>query len=186
MSSEVKGTVGSWELVWKSVPRGASGMAHVEVRRRGASGAGKLVEVRWRRDADGLWLELPDGVRGYDFEGESGDDGRVVYRLTRRGLSGGDESREGLSFARAGEEQAAAGAAGARKGTRVRAQMPGKILRILAQAGAQVEKGQPILVMEAMKMENEIRAPQSGTLGTFKVTEGQAVETGADLVELKG
>jgi 3-methylcrotonyl-CoA carboxylase alpha subunit len=60
--------------------------------------------------------------------------------------------------------------------------MPGKIVRILVQAGAQVEKGQPLLVMEAMKMENEIRAAGAGKVSAVKVIEGQAVETGADLM----
>jgi 3-methylcrotonyl-CoA carboxylase alpha subunit len=83
---------------------------------------------------------------------------------------------------RAGEESAAAGAAaGPKKGVRVRAQMPGKIISISAKPGDVVEKEQPLLVMEAMKMENVIRAPQAGKIGQVKVTAGQAVETGADL-----
>ena len=59
--------------------------------------------------------------------------------------------------------------------------MPGKILRISVKAGDSVEKGQALLVMEAMKMENEIRASHSGKIAALKVSEGQAVETGADL-----
>ena len=56
--------------------------------------------------------------------------------------------------------------------------MPGKILRIHVASGAPVERGQPLMVMEAMKMENEIKATQAGVMGQIKVTEGQAVETG--------
>ena len=74
-----------------------------------------------------------------------------------------------------------AGALSTKKNLRVRAQMPGKILRLNLKAGDSVEKGQTILVMEAMKMENEIRAPHSGKVSHLKVSEGQAVETGADL-----
>jgi biotin carboxyl carrier protein len=48
-----------------------------------------------------------------------------------------------------------------------------------------VERGQPLLVMEAMKMENEIRASQAGKVIAVKVSEGQAVETGADLMNLE-
>lgn len=169
--SEIKGKVGKFELTWKSVPRGPQGSAHVEI-------AGKTYSVAWRRDADGLWLELPYGVYGYDLEGDLNDDGRLLYSVTQRGGSG---HWAGLSFMRLGEEQAVGAAAGAKKGVRVRAQMPGKIIRVLTQTGAMVEKDQPILVMEAMKMENEIRAPQAGKVGTLKVNEGQAVETGADL-----
>ncbi len=77
------------------------------------------------------------------------------------------------------------GAGAKKKGVRVRAQMPGKIVRILVQPGAEVQRGQPLLVMEAMKMENEIRASQAGKVVAVKVSEGQAVETGADLLNLE-
>jgi acetyl/propionyl-CoA carboxylase alpha subunit len=179
-----QGTVGKWEFTWKKVPRGPQGTALVEVRERSAVGvAGKIapareVAVRWRRDADGIWLELPGGVHGFDVQGEQGDEGRTVYQLAERG---GDAYWQGLSYLHAGEEQAAAGASGVKKDLRVRAQMPGKILRVSVKVGDRVEKGQSLLVMEAMKMENEIRATQSGKVTAVKVAEGQAVETGADL-----
>jgi biotin carboxyl carrier protein len=60
--------------------------------------------------------------------------------------------------------------------------MPGKILRIHVEVGVVVKKGQAIMVMEAMKMENEIKSPQDGTIKEIKVSEGHAVETGAELV----
>lgn len=172
------GKVGNWEFIWKTVPRGPQGTAQVEVRAKGAATGARLIDVRWRRDADGLWLELPDGVHGYDIQGEPGDDGRAVFQVAERGGAG---YWQGLSYLHAGEEQVAGAGAGAKKGMRVRAQMPGKILRIHAKAGDAVERGQSLMVMEAMKMENEIKAPQAGVLGQVKVTEGQAVETGADL-----
>ena len=136
----------------------------------------------WRRDADGIWLELPDGLHGFDIQAEAGDEGRSVYQVNERS---GENFWQGLSYLHAGEEQAAAGTSGAKKGVRVRAQMPGKILRINVKAGATVEKGQSLIVMEAMKMENEIRATQAGVVAQVKVTEGQAVETGADLCVLE-
>jgi biotin carboxyl carrier protein len=62
---------------------------------------------------------------------------------------------------------------------RLTAPMPGRILRLLAAAGAEVAAGQGLLVIEAMKMENELRAPQSGRLRELLVREGEAVEAGA-------
>ncbi|MFI5182760.1 MAG: biotin/lipoyl-containing protein [Vicinamibacteria bacterium] len=62
---------------------------------------------------------------------------------------------------------------------RLAAPMPGKIVRILVSAGAWAEAGQGLVVMEAMKMENELRAPRSGTVREVHVREGQTVETGA-------
>jgi 3-methylcrotonyl-CoA carboxylase alpha subunit len=140
---------------------------------------GKTVELRWKKDAEGIWIELPHGVFGYDISGHADDEGRTVYTVSQRQAPG---AWSGLSLMRAGEESAAAGAAaGPKKGVRVRAQMPGKIISISAKPGDVVEKEQPLLVMEAMKMENVIRAPQAGKIGQVKVTAGQAVETGADL-----
>ena len=62
--------------------------------------------------------------------------------------------------------------------------MPGKILRVHIKKGDLVKKGQSLMVMEAMKMENEIKATQDGVVKEIKVNEGQAIETGADLIIL--
>ena len=62
---------------------------------------------------------------------------------------------------------------------RLTAPMPGRIVRVLSSAGADVVAGQGLMVIEAMKMENELRAPRSGRLTELLVREGQAVEAGA-------
>jgi biotin carboxyl carrier protein len=58
------------------------------------------------------------------------------------------------------------------------APMPGKIIRVLVKAGDAVETGQGLLVVEAMKMQNEIRSPKSGKVERLQVVEGQAVNAG--------
>jgi len=58
------------------------------------------------------------------------------------------------------------------------APMPGKIVRVLVEAGEAVEVKQGLLVVEAMKMQNEIRSPKSGTVERLLVTEGQTVNAG--------
>jgi len=58
------------------------------------------------------------------------------------------------------------------------APMPGKIIRVLIQTGEKVEAGQGLLVVEAMKMQNEIRSPKSGTVERLLVKEGQPVNAG--------
>jgi biotin carboxyl carrier protein len=58
------------------------------------------------------------------------------------------------------------------------APMPGKIVRVLVQAGEKVEVGQGLIVVEAMKMQNEIRSPKSGTVERLLVQEGQPVNAG--------
>ena len=76
---------------------------------------------------------------------------------------------------------APAGAAGA---VAVTAPMPGKILGVKASAGQAVKRGQVLLILEAMKMENEIGAPQDGTVATINVAVGDSVEPGATLATL--
>ena len=67
---------------------------------------------------------------------------------------------------------------------RVSAVMPGRVVAILAQEGETVTVGQGVLVLEAMKMENEIRAETEGTLKTLSVEVDQAVEAGDPLFEI--
>jgi biotin carboxyl carrier protein len=62
------------------------------------------------------------------------------------------------------------------------APMPGKIIRILVKTGDVVESGQGLVVVEAMKMQNEIRSPKSGTVGKIIAKEGDAVNAGDVLI----
>ena len=76
---------------------------------------------------------------------------------------------------------APSGAVGAVK---VNAPMPGKILAVKANAGQAVKKGDVIIVLEAMKMENDIVAPQDGTIASVSCAVGDSVEAGALLASL--
>ena len=62
--------------------------------------------------------------------------------------------------------------------------MPGTILKVSAVQGAAVKKGDLLVVLEAMKMENEILAPRDGTVAQVAVNKGSTVDTGALLVVL--
>lgn len=66
----------------------------------------------------------------------------------------------------------------------VKAPMPGRIVKVLVKAGDEVEVGQSLLVIEAMKMENEVRAKSACTIGEVHVSEGMAVEANAKLLSL--
>ncbi|CAL95685.1 acetyl/propionyl/methylcrotonyl-CoA carboxylase subunit alpha [Azoarcus olearius] len=65
------------------------------------------------------------------------------------------------------------------------APMPGKVIALLAEAGAKVEKGAPLLILEAMKMEHTITAPATGTVKGFRFAVGDQVGDGAELVEFE-
>ena len=62
--------------------------------------------------------------------------------------------------------------------TAINAPMPGKIVKLVAEAGKAVKKGDVVLILEAMKMQNEISAPVDGTLKSINVAAGQSVKPG--------
>lgn len=66
----------------------------------------------------------------------------------------------------------------------VKALMPGRVVRVLVAKGDIVRKGMGLLILEAMKMENEIQAPADGTVDDLFVSPGQTVEAGADLAHI--
>lgn len=106
-----------------------------------------------------------------------------VYDVT---VEEGTGSTAGAAKAAAPKAAApkAAAPAGAQGVVKVNAPMPGKILKVNVNAGAAVKKGDVLLVLEAMKMENEICAPQDGTVATVECAAGDSVESGKVLVSM--
>jgi glutaconyl-CoA/methylmalonyl-CoA decarboxylase subunit gamma len=106
----------------------------------------------------------------------------------------GDESRQAVTLAGhfyeltlEDERERAAHAAEraeAKLGGPVTALMPGVVVEVLVQKGQAVEKGQPLLILSAMKMQNEIAAPTDGVVKELHVSAGQTVTGGAKLVTL--
>mgnify|MGYP004636985865 CR=1 FL=1 len=92
---------------------------------------------------------------------------------------------EEMTGAPAAAPVAAAPAAPAGAGERVVAPMPGNILSVNVAAGDTVKKGQVLMILEAMKMENEIMAPCDGKVTAVAVTKGAAVESGALLCTIQ-
>lgn len=107
--------------------------------------------------------------RSYEVSVEARDD---LY-LVRHGAS--EQTVRFADPSRAGRE-AKFGSDGPLK---LLSQMPGKVVRVLVAPGDEVEEEQGLLVIEAMKMENEIVAPRAGKIQSVDVESGQAVEVGA-------
>ena len=78
----------------------------------------------------------------------------------------------------------AAAAAPLAAGEAVKSPMPGNILKINVAQGQSVKEGDTLIVLEAMKMENDVVAPRDGTVAQIVVTKGAVVETGSPLVIL--
>ena len=111
-----------------------------------------------------------------------------VYEVTvEEGISGGAASapRAAAPAPKAAPAAPKAAApAGAQGSVAVTAPMPGKILAVKASAVQAVKKGDVIMVLEAMKMENDIVAPQDGTIAAINVAVGDSVEPGAALATM--
>jgi len=97
--------------------------------------------------------------------------GGIAYELGVTGLEG----------EKAGPRAAARAVASADAVTAI---MPGKIIRVLVTEGKQVAEGDVICILEAMKMENELKAPKDGTVTALHIQPGQDVEMGAILAEI--
>jgi biotin carboxyl carrier protein len=134
----------------------------------------RRVLVDARPTTTGAWSLLIDG-RSYDVGVQSAGDVHVV-RLA------GAELPVRLSEAGAG----GVGRTGDSRGpARLVAPMPGKVVRVLVAPGDPVAAGDGLVVVEAMKMENELRAGRAGRVAAVHVREGQPVDGGALLVELE-
>lgn len=72
-----------------------------------------------------------------------------------------------------------------KKSGTVSANIPGKVVTVEVKEGERVEEGQVILILEAMKMQNEIQAPVSGTVISVHCTEGEAIEANVPLVVIE-
>jgi biotin carboxyl carrier protein len=137
---------------------------------------------RWRLDWDDEAAgvgRLVDGERSVPVvvEGEGPD--RVVTLRGRRIAVSVRSWRERLL---AEAERAAEVHAGP---VTIKATLPGLVVAVEVSEGDEVEEGHPLLTIEAMKMQNEVRAPRSGRVIEIAVRSGQAVATGAALLRLE-
>jgi biotin carboxyl carrier protein len=128
-----------------------------------------------------IGLEEGGGVSvdGIAYDITLGGDKAIVDGIVHQvQVSGLDAEPSGVSRPR--PARSASGGVGA-----VQAIMPGTIVRVLAAEGDEVAANDVVLVLEAMKMENELQAPVSGVVKAIHVEPGQAVETNAVLAEIE-
>jgi len=110
------------------------------------------------------------------IEGDRAVVGGISYQLAVEGLAAAGARAEVGPGRGARAQVASAGA--------VTAIMPGKIIRVLVAAGDKVAEGDVVCILEAMKMENELKAPKAGVVKAVHVQPGRDVELGAVLAEI--
>ncbi|MGE0719254.1 MAG: biotin/lipoyl-containing protein, partial [Alphaproteobacteria bacterium] len=147
------------------------------------------VAVAYR--AAGWWLE----VGGTTFEAEARPlaDGAMRVRLgdavlTASVVAAGDDLvvfAEGASHRLRRLDPSMPSAAAEAASGSLRAPMPGRVARVLVAEGDRVGRGQPLMVLEAMKMEHTIAAPADGRVATLRYREGDLVDEGAELLSLE-
>lgn len=156
--------------------------------------AGETVRIDVSRHPEGgWWVTVGDGPKRHmmgGFLGAAEFQLREHDRVRTLGLS---RTKLGVAMQLRGHSvlaevvdprRAALSLAGGQDAGSVSTQMPGVIVRLVVEEGQTVAAGDPIIVVEAMKMENELRAPSAGVVKTIHVTPGQAVEAGAVLVSI--
>jgi biotin carboxyl carrier protein len=158
---------------------------------------GVVRTVQAKEDGDHVVVEL-DG-RTYCVDAAEGEPGRWSLLLGDRCDSPDVRvraGREGVWVVLVDGTPVAVRAAGRRQDAidgvrrtdgpvRITAPMPGKVVRVLVAPGAPLEARQGVVVVEAMKMENELRAPRAGTVRDVLAREGALVEAGALLVTIE-
>jgi biotin carboxyl carrier protein len=151
----------------------------IEVRAKGALYIVTIDGMAHEVDAapvDATFYSLLVQNKSYDVSVDA--DGRDHFVVRHGGFSRRVKLVNPLTIA-AGAHVVAAGPAD------VRAVMPGRVVKLLVAEGDAVEEGQPIAVLEAMKMENDIVAPKAGRVATIRVGAGQAVEGGEKLLVIE-
>jgi 3-methylcrotonyl-CoA carboxylase alpha subunit len=140
----------------------------------------------------GGW-ELTLGTQRIFARGTLGADSELMAQLGERRLRAavvptGERRQvffEGRSWPLAMVDRLHVGGQGEEAEGGLRAPMPGKVIALIAQPGATVEKGAPLLVLEAMKMEHTISAPRKGVVKAFRFAPGDQVADGSELVEFE-
>ncbi len=157
----------------------------VTLREPGEAGTEHALRLTYRRG--GYVFHFPDGdVRA---AGALAADGRLTAEIDgARSTATWVRSGGGITLFHAGGthrfeavEPLATAAADAGAG-KLTAPMPGKVIAVLVEAGVAVDKGTPLIVLEAMKMEHTIKAPAAGTVSALKFRVGDQVPEGAELI----
>lgn len=159
----------------------------------------RVLRVRVRHDADRVLVSVDDGQERAVQTGTAHGplhwlllDERPTefmaaaqHEQVRLAIGGLEFHAEVVDEARARLASVAGGRAATHARRELRAPMPGLVVKVLCETGDVVEAGQPVVVLQAMKMENELSLTRGGTITSIGVKAGQSVEQGQTLVTVE-
>jgi len=151
----------------------------VEINDVGVRVDGQAVDIEIREAEAGVWILRRGGEQ--TVAQVDGRGGKLAVEIRRPGRDAVVIAAE-VSDARRTSIAAPARAAGGAAPITVRSPIPGRLIKLLVKAGDAVAAGQTLVVLEAMKMENELGAPRAGRIAEVRCSEGAAVEAGQDLI----
>jgi len=143
-----------------------------------SEGNGELIRLDWRCPEPRVYSLLIDG-KSYDVhidENAADEEALAVHLLSRVIRARASDARK-RRVAKAGADPDGL--------VQISAPMPGRVVKVLKAEGTAVTRGDGIIVLEAMKMENELKAPRDGIVASVLVEEGQGVEGGALLATIE-
>lgn len=165
------------------------------------------LKVDFEGEEFSLELRTENGATEYVLSGASSESGRASVVATSPGVfsvllgkksfsvavvqrgselevwAGGKRRVVSLSDPR--DRAAKSGRVSAAGPVEIRAQMPGKVIKLLVEQGSMVEAGQGVIIVEAMKMQNEMKSPKSGAVGKIQAAEGSTVVAGETLMVIE-
>jgi biotin carboxyl carrier protein len=153
---------------------------------------GRTVTMRWQRSTRSLFLLSPGtsnlwrsiNARSVSCDRESGDpDVSVSCELILPGSVSATSVDAAVSFHIPGQEGRTL--ASTKKTSVVRSQITGKVIKVQVKPGDTISKGDTLLIIEAMKMENRVLAKADGVIDQVKVSEGDTISTGSELIRFK-
>lgn len=147
--------------------RSAAGTEYLLAGAETTSGTASVLELN-----PGVYSVLLGGKSFTVYLAENGR-GLEVWTATQRHF---------IAIADARDRVAAGGKSAATGRIEIRAQMPGKIIKLLVAPGANVAAGQGVIVVEAMKMQNEMKSPKDGVISHIRVQEGATVAAGETML----
>lgn len=160
------GSVDQAEFSVRDYPRTLSGSTQIHCN-------GVVTDVKWKRTANTLKVWTDGKMEIYEITGN----------YLRKSFT--DQYWKRGRFVASVEKKFQDSSRTSNASRSVKSQMPGKVVKVLLKNGDRVEAGQTVLILEAMKMENEIKAVSPGLLDSLQVTEGKTVESGVELFKIK-